>query len=134
MDKIILADIRVMGTHGVNPLEKIVKQPFSISADIYLDLQTAAASDDIEDTVDYGALYHQIKNHAENSRYNLLEALAGSIADLLLEDPRVLRVEIKVEKTQTRAGSSVFPAAVVLERKRPAGRRKSAKAEGSPAS
>ncbi|NLF80780.1 MAG: dihydroneopterin aldolase [Clostridia bacterium] len=134
MDKIVLADIRVMGTHGVNPLEKILKQPFIISVAIYLDLQAAALSDDLEDTVDYGALYHQIKDHAENSRYNLLEALAGSIADLLLEDSRVRKVEIKVEKTQTRAGSSVFPAAVVLERKRPAGRKKSAQAEGSPAS
>jgi dihydroneopterin aldolase len=134
MDRIVLTDIRIMGTHGVNPLEKILKQPFCISATIYLDLQAAAASDNIEDTADYGVFYHQIKNHAESSRYNLIEALAGGIADLLLEDARVEKVEVTVEKTQTRVGSSVFPATVILEKKRPASKKKTTKAESSPAS
>lgn len=118
MDKILLQAIKVMGTCGVNPLEKLIKQPFSINVTIDIDLEPAGKSDDLNQTVDYGLIYEKIKKQAENSRYNLIESLAESIADMLLTDERIEKVRVGVEKSQARHGTNVFPAVVVIERNR----------------
>jgi FolB domain-containing protein len=126
MDKIILQDIKVMGTCGINPLEKMIKQPFSISATMYLDLEAAGKTDDITQTIDYGPLYERIKKLAESSRFNLIESLAQSVAGLLFEDARIKKAKVKVEKLQARHSTSVFSAMVVIERERKAPDRENA--------
>ena len=116
MDKIILSEIKVMATHGVNPEEKLVKQPFNITITCYLDLAPAAADDDIEATVNYAELYQRVVHEVESTSFNLIEALAGHLADQVLLDQRIRQVTVRVEKTQARTGTIAFPAAVELER------------------
>ncbi len=118
MDKIILPEINAMGNHGLTQAERLIKQPFVISVQLDLDLLLAAASDNIEDTLDYGQLYQRIKTEVETKRFCLIEALAGSIADIIMEDRRVAATEVKVEKAQARSGNNLFRAAVVISRKR----------------
>lgn len=118
MDKIILPEISVMGHHGLTQVEQLIKQPFLISVSLDIDLQAAAKSDDIADTLNYADLYESIRNEVSNSRFHLIEALAGKIADIALSDERVQAVNVSVEKVQARAGNNVFRAIVVLEKKR----------------
>lgn len=118
MDKIILPAIEVVACHGVNPEEKVTKQPFIIATTLYLDLKPAAASDDLGKTINYGLLYQRIKEFAENSSFNLIETLAGRIIDLVFEDERICRAKVKVIKTQARLDNYIFPAAVVIVRTR----------------
>jgi dihydroneopterin aldolase len=118
MDRIILPELMVMGNHGLTQIEQLIKQPFVINIVMELDLSQAAASDDIADTIDYGSLYEKIKTEAETKRFRLIEALAGSIADIILQDSRVVLARVRVEKSQARHGNNVFPAAVVIEKHR----------------
>ena len=53
-DRIDLTGIEVWARHGVLPEEKTRDQPFVVDVGVFLDTAQAAASDDLEDTVDYG--------------------------------------------------------------------------------
>ena len=117
MDKIILNNIQVMGKHGVNPVEKLVKQPFSIDFALYTDLSAAAASDDLADTLDYAQLYCKIRSFVEDNSFQLLETLTSRLAGMILEDKRIAKVRIRVEKSQARLDNMVVPAAIEMERK-----------------
>lgn len=117
-DRIILPAIPVLACHGVYEEEKHQPQPFMISLILWLDLAPAAASGQVGDTVDYGRLYNQVKELAENNSFNLIETLAERIAALALAEAAVRRVRVGVEKSQARSGGAVFPAQVVVERRR----------------
>ena len=55
-DRIEIRDLRVTGTHGVLPEERDRAQPFSVDIVAWVDMAAAQESDDLADTVDYGAL------------------------------------------------------------------------------
>lgn len=116
MDKIILRDIKVMATHGVNPEEKIIKQPFNICVTCYLDFKQAARNDDINDTVNYAEMYQQIVREVKNTHFNLIEALAEHLAQMILADKKICQVKVKVEKSEASTGVIIFPAAVEVVR------------------
>ena len=118
MDKIILPQLRITAVHGVYSQEKTKPQPFTIAVTLYLDLSQAAKSDDLADTVDYGELYDKIAAHATAVQYQLIEALAGSIADIILAEEKVEGCKVSVTKDEAKTKSSVFPATVVIKRSR----------------
>ena len=118
MDKIKLENIEINACHGVYPEEKCCKQPFSISVTLYLDLSAAAKSDDVADTVHYGVLYERIVDHVANTHYSLIEALAGSIADLILSDQLIDKCRVAVTKSQAKTSKATFPATVIIKRSR----------------
>jgi dihydroneopterin aldolase len=98
-DRIEIRDLRVVGTHGVLPEERQRAQPLSLDIVAWVDMFAAQHSDDLSDTVDYGALAHLAENVVAQQSYRLLEALAGRLADaLLITDPRLRAVEVTVRK------------------------------------
>jgi dihydroneopterin aldolase len=98
-DRIEIRDLRVVGTHGVLPEERQRAQPLSLDIVAWVDMLAAQHSDDLSDTVDYGALAHLAENVVAQQSYRLLEALAGRLADaLLITDPRLRAVEVTVRK------------------------------------
>ncbi len=97
-DRIEVRRIQVDGHHGALAGEQESAQPFEVDLDIYLDLRAAQASDDLLTTVDYGSLTLAVVAIVTNTRFALLEALAGAIADDLLGDERIDRVAVTVRK------------------------------------
>jgi dihydroneopterin aldolase len=97
-DRIELRGLRLMGTHGVLPEERTRAQPFEVDLDIVADLAAAAASDDVRDTVDYGAVTDLVARIVGTESFHLLEALADRIAEVVLEDVRVGEVAVTVRK------------------------------------
>ena len=55
-DRIEIRDLRVTGVHGVLPEERDRAQPFSVDVVAWVDMEAAQLSDELADTVDYGAL------------------------------------------------------------------------------
>src|SRR5512133_3515487 len=100
MDKIIIKDLRVTGIIGIYDYERVTPQEMLINVTMQTDIKKAAASDDINDCVDYEKAANAIKLHAETSKRLTVEALAEDLARLCLETPGVERVNIRVEKTQ----------------------------------
>ena len=98
-DRIEINDLRVTGTHGVLPEERDRAQPFSVDVVAWVDMEAAQQSDDLADTVDYGALAQVAADVVAGRSYRLLEALSGRLASaLLIVDPRIEAVEVTVHK------------------------------------
>ena len=98
MDVITLKGLEFFGHHGVYKQEQIDGQIFRLDVKIEVDLQKASVSDNIEHTVDYSHIVDVIRKLVEGPPYSLLEALAGSLSDHLLELPLVETVSIKIMK------------------------------------
>jgi len=97
-DRITLSGLTVRGSHGVLPEERRDGQDFVVDAVLALDLRPAGASDDLADTVDYGALAGHLADIVGGEPVDLLEALADRLAGACLADPRVRSVEVTVHK------------------------------------
>jgi dihydroneopterin aldolase len=98
-DRIEILDLRVVGVHGVLDEERERPQPFSVDIVAWVDMAAAQRSDDLVDTVDYGALAQAAAEVVGGRSYRLLEALAGRLASaLLILDPRLEAVEVTVRK------------------------------------
>jgi dihydroneopterin aldolase len=98
-DRIEIRDLRVVGVHGVLPEERERAQPFSVDIVAWVGMAAAQRSDALSDTVDYGALAQLAAEVVAQRSYQLLEALAGRLADaLLVSDSRLEAVEVTVRK------------------------------------
>lgn len=97
-DTIEIRGIRVLAHHGILPEEKERGQEFVIDVKLHLDLAAAAADDRLSDTLDYAALAAAIHNRVAGERWDLIERVAGRVVDLVMEDPRVVSVEVAVHK------------------------------------
>ncbi len=98
VDRIELRNLRLLGVHGALAEEQARAQPFEIDLDVEADLAAAARSDDLADTVDYGALAEAMGRVVESERYSLLEALAERMAEVALADDRVQSVTVTLRK------------------------------------
>ena len=119
-DRIEIRDLRVVGIHGVLPEEQTRAQPFAIDVDVWLDTADAAASDDLADTVDYGALAEQATAVVAERRFQLLEALAGEVARIVLDaDDRIAATAVTVRKLRPPVPVQVGSIGVRVVRRRP---------------
>lgn len=100
-DRIELRGLRVDAIVGVLPHERTTPQPLEIDLDIETDLAPAGESDDLRDTVDYGAIVAIVEDVTMASQPLLLERLAELLASAVLEhEPRVAAVTIAVRKLE----------------------------------
>src|SRR5262245_44014938 len=98
MDRILIKDLMLRCVLGLSQEERREKQDVLINLILWTDLRPAAASDSIEDAVDYSAVKKRIITLVEGSQYHLAETLADRIASLCLEQPAVQQVQVTVEK------------------------------------
>jgi 7,8-dihydroneopterin aldolase/epimerase/oxygenase len=117
-DRVQLLGIAAFGYHGVLDHERREGQPFVIDVTAWTDLSAAAATDDLADTLDYGALASQVVAAVERDPVDLIETLAARIADLVLVDERVSVVEVTVHKPQAPVAVTVADVSVTLTRSR----------------
>ena len=118
-DRIEVRDLRVTGTHGVLPEERDRAQPFSVDIVAWVDMEAAQQSDDLDDTVDYGALAQAAADVVGGRSYRLLEALSGRLASaLLIMDPRLEAVEVTVRKLRPPLALDVGSTGVRVRRSR----------------
>ena len=121
-DRIALRGLKVRGYHGVFPRERRDGQDFLVDVVVWLDLRAAAASDDLADTLDYGGLAQRVAAIVGGEPCDLIEAVAGRVADEVLTDPRVRAVEVTLHKPQAPIPLEFADVAVVMHRSRGAGR------------
>lgn len=116
MDHILITGLRELGVHGVLPEEQTRPQPFEVDVDLAVDLTPASESDDLDDTVDYGAVCEAVSRVVSSERYQLLERLAARIAEVCAVDTRVQRVRVTVRKLHPPVRAMVDHVAVSIER------------------
>ena len=97
-DELTITGIECFGHHGVFDHERRDGQVFRVDLTLGVDTRTAAASDDLQDTVDYGSLVGRVKTAVESDPVDLIETLARRISDVVLSDRRVEWVRVTVHK------------------------------------
>lgn len=118
-DRIELRGLRIAGVVGVLPHEQAQAQPLELDLDLGLDLAPAGASDDLGDTVDYGAVCTAVEAVVFASSYALLEALAERVAaTVLAADDRLLDVTVSVRKLRPPVAQQLDTSGVRLTRMR----------------
>lgn len=118
-DRILLHNMIFRGYHGTIAAERELGQRFEVDVELVLDLSRAIASDDLDQTVDYSRAYALVQEEVEHRQYQLLEKLAGSIAQRLLEEFPIMGVLVRVRKPQVSLPGPLAYSAVQVERRRP---------------
>jgi dihydroneopterin aldolase len=107
-----LHGLEVFGYHGAYEEEERNGQLFLW--DVQLDIGDRGADDDLEHALDYTLVAAKIRELSDAHRYNLLEALATTVADVLYEQFEPKRLKLRVRKQP--AGLGVEHSAVIVER------------------
>ena len=97
-DVMYIKDLRIQTIIGIFGWERKVRQEVSIDLEIMFDCKKAAKTDAIEDTLDYKSITKGIIKFVENSKFQLQETLAESIADLVKNEFNVTSLELRVSK------------------------------------
>ncbi len=97
-DKIHIRDLALRCIIGVNHDERTVKQDVIINVILFTDTRRAGQTDILEDSVDYCTVKKAILSLVENSEFMLIEKLADEIAKVCLDDSKVQKVKVTVDK------------------------------------
>ena len=114
-DIIFLEQVKVETKLGVPAWERMVVQTIILDIEIGYDLSKACKSDAIADTIDYGAVVSRIRKTLAEHSFQLVEALAEHICQLILKEFKAESVKVKVTKPAILPGLKAL--GVVIERR-----------------
>jgi dihydroneopterin aldolase/D-erythro-7,8-dihydroneopterin triphosphate epimerase len=97
-DYIEIRDLFLRTIIGINPDERVSRQDVMINVRLETDTRPAARTDNIDDAVNYRTITKEIIDLVEKSRFHLVERMAEEIAQLCLQDERVRRALVTIEK------------------------------------
>lgn len=118
LDAVELRGITATGHHGVFEHERRDGQPFIVDLTLHLDLQPAGLSDDLARTAHYGELAELVHGIIGGQPFDLIEALAETIATAVLSDFPVSAVDVTVHKPKAPIEVPFGGVAVTLRRSR----------------
>ncbi|MDQ3886972.1 MAG: dihydroneopterin aldolase [Actinomycetota bacterium] len=117
-DSIRLTGLRVFGRHGVLPHERRDGQEFLVDVTVWLNLDRAAVTDQLADTMDYRALASRTAAVVGGESCELIETLAGRIVDDVMRDERAHAAEVTVHKPAAPLPQECADVAVTAHRSR----------------
>jgi dihydroneopterin aldolase len=117
-DRIVLHNMVFQGRHGVLEREQREAQPFQVDVELLVDLQPAAAEDDLTRTIDYSQVFEVCRQVVESTSFRLLETLAEALGQELLSDFPVSEVGVRVRKPQVPIDGTLDWAGVEIWRRR----------------
>jgi dihydroneopterin aldolase len=114
MDIVFINDLRIETIIGIYDWERRVRQTISLDLEMGADICAAAATDAIEDTLNYKAVAKRLIGFVGDSEYQLVETLAEKIADIVLTEFNVPWLRLTVHKPGAVRGSR--DVGVIIER------------------
>ena len=118
-DVIELRGLRLTAVVGVLPEERERAQPLELDLDVVVDLRAAGESDELDDTVDYGALCDLVEALVLSDHPLLLERLAERITTAVLAaDERITAVDLSVRKLRPPVPQDLATSGVRIRRSR----------------
>ena len=98
LDRVHIKDLLVRGIVGINPDERTKRQDILVNVTMWADTRAAAASDDIDDAVNYRTVAKAMIAHIEAGEPMLVERLASELVDVCFAEPAVEAAEVRVDK------------------------------------
>ena len=116
MDIIFLTGLTTECIIGIWDWERKVRQKVVIDLEMGADIRKAAASDHIDDTLDYKRVSKRVLQFVEHSQFQLVETMAENIAKLVVTEFAVPWVRVKLNKQGAIRGSR--DVGILIERRR----------------
>jgi len=113
-DMVLIEGLEVRTVIGIFDWEREIRQSVRLDLEMRWDIEKAARSDDIADTLDYKAVSKRLIAFVESSSFGLIESLAEACAGIVLEEFHVPWLRLKLSKPGAVRGSENV--AVVIER------------------
>ncbi len=98
MDTVFIRGLRARTVIGVYDWERRVRQELVLDLEMAGDNRRAAASDHVEDALDYAAVSQTVLAYIESSEFQLIETLAERVADLVMRDFEVPWLRLRLAK------------------------------------
>jgi 2-amino-4-hydroxy-6-hydroxymethyldihydropteridine diphosphokinase len=98
MDKIFIEDLQIDTIIGIYDWERQIRQVISLDIEMQSDIRRAAATDTIEDTLNYKEVAKRLIAYVQNSRFELIETLVERVAEIILYEFGIARVKVKLNK------------------------------------
>ena len=114
MDIVFIRDLQIETVIGIFDWERKVRQIISLDIDMATDIQKAASSDNIDDTLSYKTVAKRLIAFVEESEFELVEALAEKICAIILEEFDVPWLRLTLSKPGAVRGSKSV--GVMIER------------------
>ena len=114
MDIIYLNDLKIETIIGIYDWERETKQTVILDLEMGADIRKAAASDNIEDTLNYKAVAKRLISFVEDSQFQLVETMAERICEIVLGEFNVPWVRLRVNKKGAVRGAN--DVGVIIER------------------
>lgn len=114
-DRIMISNLVVESHIGVTAEERADAQSLSVTIELFLDLGPASASDNLDDSIDYGVVAVSAAKQLRANSRKLLESAAGDLLETLLELPRVEGVAVELAKLDPPIPEKAGPVSVRLQ-------------------
>ena len=114
MDIVYIHDLRIETIIGIFDWEREQKQTVSLDLEMATDISAAAATEDIEKTLDYKSISKRISSFIAQSEFLLIETMAQKTAELVLEEFPVPWLRLRVGKPGAVTGAK--DVGVIIER------------------
>ena len=95
-----IKNLRLTTTIGVYKWEETHQRTLIFNVEIETDFIDGMKSDNLKDAIDYDVVVNQIKNFVENNHCQLIEKMVGDLLDLIMQDKRIKRCTLEVDKTK----------------------------------
>lgn len=105
MDKIFLSELKVETVIGIWEWERKIRQTVVIDLEMSADIAKAAATDSVDDTLNYKLVAKRIQEFVGDSSFQLVETLAEKIAGIVRDEFDVQWVKVRVNKPGAIRGS-----------------------------
>ena len=116
MDKVFIEALEIECVIGIYDWERKIRQPVVLDIEMAFDNRKPAATDDIQDTLDYKAVSKRLIQYVSESSFGLVETLAERCAEIITGEFDVQHVRLKLSKPGAVRGSKAV--GVIIERTR----------------
>lgn len=114
MDRVYIRDLKIDTVIGIFEWERRIRQTVSLDLEMATDIRRAAATDHIEDALDYKAVGKRLISFISASEFQLVETLAERVADIVLEEFSVPWLQLRLSKPGALRGSQ--DVGIIIER------------------
>ena len=114
MDRIFLQELKIDTIIGIWDWERQIRQTVVIDLEMSADIAAAAATDQVEDTLNYKLVAKRLQQFVGESSFQLVETLAERIAGLIRDEFGVAWVKVTLHKPGAIRGSK--DVGIIIER------------------
>ena len=113
---LFIKNLNVRCIIGVNTYEREHEQEIRMQLFLWTDIAKASRSDHLEDTLDYSAIYKEVVERVEHSKFYLIERLAYEVATMCLQHPLTRKAKVVIEKIEALEKAESSGIELVLEK------------------